>query len=542
MIARLGFLTIAIFVVWSTALPGGFVWIDWSEIEQGNYRIESMRDLVAVWTQSLERYVARQDGQLDATGGYLRPVYAMSISVDWLLWRRSTWLYHLENLFWHGLVVIGLYILGKRLISISNQVQSERIAFWSALIFAVHPLGVHSANWISGRKDLLCAAFSILSLIYFARSIGHREVKQQASNTSKANSPSAVYVVASVLFLGLAIFSKEQGYIVPVIATAWAWFGRRDVDSRGECNIVSWNAALACLWFTSGLAIIYRAYVLGGVGLGDGYHADEWLLGLGTFARLWWTYLARVLWPINPTIVDRWPLSQDLGVMEAIAILAIVALALIIVYAIIHRSLLALFFLWYVIWMLPTSGILALRHVYAERYLYPAMWGLIAVAVYAIVLTLESRPTLRNLLLFTIVGGLAVETWTENKYWWNDEGLFQRAVWQNPQYVEGRIGLAAQALKKKDFERTIQETSIALSSTKDASFVSYWSPFVTHTNVGIAYQETGQYQDAAKHFQKALDARPDSAITYYHLGLNAAAMQNLERAEAYYQKALASRP
>ena len=540
-----GLLTAAILLVWSTALPGGFVWIDWSEIDQAGYRITSASDFIAVWTQSLEQYVERFDGTLDTQGGYFRPVYAMSISLDWLLWRGTEWLYHAENILWHLAVVLGLHAIGKRLLLQSKVPNSERIAFWSALIFAVHPLGVHSTTWISGRKDLLCAAFSLMSLIFYRRARGDVDgsIVAQNANATPAIGRIAINLCASAGFLLVAIFSKEQAYVVPLFATAWAWFDwpPRDHPSYSGYR-KSTLAALTILWGINGCAMVYRVIVLNGFGLGGNIHSETWIDRVGTASRLWWTYIGRIFWPLDPTIVDRWQVSLGIGFTEAFSILSLIGITLLVFYASLRRWPIAIFFLWYMIWMLPTSGCLPLRHLYAERYLYPSMWGLIAIGVYGVFRIFERRQVLRISILLGIFLGLAAETFSENKHWWNDDVLFERAVTQDPFYVEGRIGTAAQALKRNDFGRVIEETRMALASADDARFISYWSPFIAHTNIGLAFQRLGQFENATKHFKLALESRPNNAIAYYHLGLSASGLRMFDQAEKYYQKALQLKP
>ena len=156
-------LGLAVGLIWLTGAGGEFVWIDHVEIEEGGYRVTSVDDFFQVWTTSLDAYLERQHGELETKGGYLRPLYACSISLDWLLWKGNPFGYHVVNILWHGLVVWGLYVLGQQLLG--QQKHARQLAFVAALLFAIHPLDMHSVTWISGRKDSMCAALGIFSLI-----------------------------------------------------------------------------------------------------------------------------------------------------------------------------------------------------------------------------------------------------------------------------------------------------------------------------------------------------------------------------------------
>ena len=78
-------LLLAVFAAYATAVPGDFVWLDHVEIEEGGYRIESGSDWRQVWTLPLDQYLHRNRGLTEVGGGYWRPVYAISLSLDWEL-------------------------------------------------------------------------------------------------------------------------------------------------------------------------------------------------------------------------------------------------------------------------------------------------------------------------------------------------------------------------------------------------------------------------------------------------------------------------
>ena len=208
----LAWIFLAVFAAYATAIPGDFVWLDHVEIEQGGYRIVAGSDWLRVWTLPLDRYLHRDSGLTEVGGGYWRPVYAISLSLDWGLWGERAWLYHLENILWHLLVVFGLYALGRRLLA--RHPSGGRIAFWAALLFAVHPLGVHSVTWISGRKDLMCAAFGVASLLAFFETLSDRGVPAGGGR----HRPVLGIALAAALLV-LSVGSKELGFLVPLAAT-----------------------------------------------------------------------------------------------------------------------------------------------------------------------------------------------------------------------------------------------------------------------------------------------------------------------------------
>ena len=67
--------------------------------------------------------------------------------------------------------------------------------------------------------------------------------------------------------------------------------------------------------------------------------------------------------------------TQDL--LQVAAVLGLIALAAVLVYGCYRRWPPVVGLMWYVIWMLPAAGLVPLRYFRAERYLYPASWGLL---------------------------------------------------------------------------------------------------------------------------------------------------------------------
>lgn len=529
--ARTVVLALAVVAAWSTSVPGDFVWIDHVEIEQGGYRVLDTSDLTRVWTQSLDSFLERRQGNVVDGGGYFRPVYAISLSVDWALWGSRPWLYHMENILWHLVVVWSLFVLGRRLLR--SHAHADSIAFWSALLFAVHPFGVHSVTWISGRKDLMCTAFSLWALLAFARaSFDRREPVRRFAGV--------LWCAVSVVCFLLAVCCKELAFVVPLLASGWYWFERKDAQSHDSNR--SGGTCLVLLWLCCTTAIFYRYKVIGITGLSVAYPSSSLAGNVGTFSHLWWTYVVRGLLPIHATIVDRWPIAHQPGSLQIAAMIGVLVVVFVAVFGLFRRARVMLFGYWYVLWMLPACGLIPLRHVYAERYLYPASWGLMGLAVVFMFVVCGSFFAIRRALLCAAVCALLACSALENRHWQNDASLFTHAIKQDSKYAEGRIGLAVLALSNQQFEKAVEHSRIAIDSARDPDFVTYWSPFVTHTNFGLALQNLNRYDEARDQFLKANTARPGNAITHYHLGLNAIARGEVAASAGHYQRALELKP
>ncbi len=103
----------------------------------------------------------------DASHHYYRPVLAISMMLDYVLWQEASG-FHLTNILFHVCNTLLVFFLSWKLI----RVQAWRVplSFLAALLFAVHPIHTEAVDWISARTDLLATFFSLsafLSYIYF---------------------------------------------------------------------------------------------------------------------------------------------------------------------------------------------------------------------------------------------------------------------------------------------------------------------------------------------------------------------------------------
>src|SRR3990170_1792996 len=132
--AALGILTLLAYL---PAIGGGFVWDDDSYVTR-NTTLRSADGLRRIWFE------------LGAVPQYY-PLVHTSFWVEYHLWGLNPRGYHLVNVLLHALNAVLVWLILRRL----------RVpgAWFAAAVFALHPVHVESAAWITERKNVLSAAF-----------------------------------------------------------------------------------------------------------------------------------------------------------------------------------------------------------------------------------------------------------------------------------------------------------------------------------------------------------------------------------------------
>lgn len=104
--------------------------------------------------------------------------------------------YHLINIFLHLINILLVYLL---VLKISH---NKLISFIAIILFAWHPMRVESVVWISERKDLLFALFSLLSLLLYIRYLKRYSI---------------LWFIPVLILTWLASISKIQSVVLPLL-------------------------------------------------------------------------------------------------------------------------------------------------------------------------------------------------------------------------------------------------------------------------------------------------------------------------------------
>ena len=527
----LGLLILLVFV---STLGGGFVWSDREDLLQGAYRVDSGSDIGAAMNHSRDGFRALTlGGDVDPSAGSWQPIALLKNTISWTLWGECAFCFHLESILLHLAIVIGLYALGRHLLS--HRRHGNRIAAWSAALYAVHPATVSTVSWIGGQTTMLAAGFSVWTLVIFTR--------LPATTNSRPGHIRRWLIALAVTSL-CAYLTHESTFMLPLLAllVSAVESGERGRHPLGGISPRRRKGMLV-LMATLLLVVLYRQLAFGGIHFAASYPTDGFFTNLGTALRHLWFLIDESILPVEPVLSDAWPISQSWGAGDSAALLGLLVILAAIAVGFWFHHPAALGASWFLLWILPGVGAFPSSHYHDSHTLYLAIWGL-SFALGFVILQLW-RPVGRQLIpgsealaYVPLILILGVITAFSNARWWNHTGLFEAEVASDPHYMEGRVELAKSALENGDPQAAITHLTAAIDASRDSVHTGFWSPRDAYLLLGQGQWRLNRHDQAEKSLAHALEAAPNDADVHYWLGLNALSQQDYLTAEQRLRKAL----
>jgi hypothetical protein len=323
-------------LTFSGVLRNGFVWDDDGFI----VRNLAMHDLANV-----PRFFVSGDAL--GTGGdnpYYRPLTTTTFALDWALWGENAAGHHATSLALHLAVCALVFLVAARL---SLRIGS---AFAAALWFAVHPANSEPVAYISARADLLCAAFLLGSFLLYLRYLER---------------PSPRFLGGSAAVYVLALLSKGVAVILPFVMLVHLWSYVRRPD---RVRVVLPYVGLTFAFLGLRTLVLHM----------DSWDPVPWITRLATTMVTLASYIRYTVLPIGLKVAyDTEPATSVLEPRVLLSAAVLVAIAVPVFLAILRKRRWPLGVVWFVLALLPVSGLLTLLvpTLMADRYLYVPISG-----------------------------------------------------------------------------------------------------------------------------------------------------------------------
>ena len=420
-------------------------------------------------------------------------------------------LFHAANVLLHAISAVIAFLILRKL------VRNEIASLLGAAVFALHPVQTETVAWVSGGKDVLSGALSLLALFLYLHAI-------EPSQEPRPHGPRPVvwYVFATITFLA-AMLAKPQAVIVPLIA------GVIDVMLVRRSALAAIRSL--ALWFVLAIPIVAIGRISQPAPAIDSPAIFRPLVAADALAF----YFGKLVMPMqfavdygrSPQWLRDAPDRFWTWIVPAAVLIVSVALA--------RRARWLLAGLLVVVAaILPVLGMVPfdfqLHSTVADHYLYVAILGVAMCVAY-----LMSMANKRWQILFALVPLLLASlTFVQARFWANTRSLFERAQEVNPTSLAASNQLGLYYSAHGEPERAIGCFEVGCRAHPNIAFVHY--------NYADVLSKNGALAPALQHYQRAVELDPRQADYWANYGLTLAKADHPREALAALGQAVKRNP
>jgi protein O-mannosyl-transferase len=500
---------------------------------------------------------------------YENPHVVDGLNMDGIVWAFTTG----HASFWHPLTwlslmldreIFGMNAGGFHITSVLLHIASTLLLFavmrkvtgrmWPsafvAAAFALHPVHVESVAWVSERKDVLSTVFmfaSMLAYVNYAQRLPAAGSQQQPQNSRWW------YCISLVLFT-LGLMAKPMLVTLPALLLLLDYWplGRFGSETAGknkrsaEKPVISRSPAARCViekipfFVLSIIAGILTIFTQNASGTLTGIEAVPLKDRLADSVSSYATYIGEMLWPVG--LSPQYPIG-DMFAINGGMLFGFVALLAGITFLVFYlrrgREYLVAGWLWYMLMLLPVIGLIQFTWAaHPDHLTYVPYVGLFIMIGYGLPGALAKLPEGKALgpaMAISLIA-IGVLTYRQVGHWRDSAALFSHAVKvTRDNYVAyANIGLAYD--EKGDADN-------AIANLKEAVRI-HPRLAEAYNNLGNVYAKQGRRQEALESYEKATKARPDYPYAEAHYGManELRAAGRLEDALYQYREALKLQP
>lgn len=457
---------------------------------------------------------------------YYRPLSLLSFLIEKRMHGLSPFPMHLVNILLHAACTWLVYLLARSILN------DPLPAFFTGLIFAVHPINTEVVDLVSGRNTLFACFFILSAYLIHRRSIISGKWSLE---------------FAGALFLMAGLFCKEIAlmaflFIIVMEITLMRTKGSGMI-LRNAMRLIPYAAAiffyLFMRWSTLSNLGIQKSFLPGlGAGKIEGFYKIP-ALGARLLDNLYIIprYLLTVIWPA--ALSPRYVVPEDLLSLAVPLALSWICIVGVSIWLLTLGKSRATFFgiAWIAVFWLPVSGLIFFPSApMAERYLYiPAigLWLIIADQASRLMARAEVR---RYGIVAAVVVVLALSALTvrRNMDWKSDVTLFSRFVEQFPDNIFAHAGLG-EAYFIRDKQDVNKLASAEAEFEKVLAFGRQVPPGI-HSRLGYIRHAREDYEGALKYYTIALGVFPSDkevllnrGIVFENLGRQREALEDFKR-------------
>ena len=438
-------------------------------------------------------------------------------------WHPLTWLSHMLDCQVYGLKPAGHHATSV-LIHTANAILLFLIlrrltnALWRsalvAAIFALHPLRVESVAWVAERKDVLSGLFFLLTIAAYLRYARRPSIPRY-------------FLVAGLFVLGL--MCKPMLVTLPLVLLLLDYWPLNRWQNSTPLRLIAEKLPLLALSAVS--CIITFLAQTGAIKPFDQVPLTLRLLNALTSCAV---YIGQMFWPSGLAVLYPFPSSGLPAwqiILAATSILGATAIAFVLRR---RQPYLLAGWLWYFVMLVPVIGFFQVgAQAHADRYTYLPSIGLTLALVWLVADACVGNRlwrTAATVCSVVILAALIVSTRTQTTYWRNSQTLWTHALRATTGNFIAYNNLGTAFYEKGEIENAITEYEAAVALRPDYE--------EAHFNLGTALIQKNNPDDAIAEFQAALRLDPNHAQAHINLATALVQMGDPASAIAHLQTAL----
>lgn len=515
-------LVLATFLAYLPAVRGGFVWDDDSWTIKLIRVLRDPSGLYAIWFEpkTLQQYY---------------PLTGTTFWLDYQLWEFRPLPYHVENVLLHAGAAL-LFWRSLRALRVPG-------AGLASAIFALHPMMVESAAWITERKNVLSLCLCLGSFLAFLR---YREspAREQASEREESsagaragvNRATLFYTLSLLLFAG-AMSAKTSVCAMPAATLLLIWF--RSGTLRWRADVLPTLPLFAIALGMGAVTVWLEKTHVGAQGAEYALTFSQRGLIAG---RAFWFYLGKLLLPANLCFIyPRWQpdVTQVRQWLYPAAALAFLFTLWRLRTQIGRGPVTAmLFFVGTLAPLLGFVNVYFMRYSFVcDHWTYLPSLGLIALAA-AGASTLMARLRQKSIVKLALAAALLLPLFAltrQRAAMYTDlETLWRTTIADNPVSWVAYNNLGNTLFRQGNAPEAVSYFMRAIELKPDLA--------EAHTSLGVALASAGQLDQAIAQFKEAIRVSPDYAEAYYDLGLALNRKGQTEDAIRQFREAIRLKP
>ncbi len=481
----------------------------------------------------------------------LRPVTYFTFSINYLIHGIDPGGFRLVNILIHMSNALLIYLLVQRLLSCAADGETQDgslgpslpfVSFFSAIIFAVHPLQTQAVTYIVQRFTSLATLLYLLTIVLYL-----------SFRSSRTKSAQVASYICALLAAICAMKAKEIAFTLPVVLVMIEMFFLKGQKFRRMLGLVPFIFTMAIIPATV-LKLSESSPTAGSSALERGTNlinfskvtTHDYFI---TQLRVIVTYLRLLFFPVQQNLDYDYPLFHSLLdyriVLSLMVILSVVAMGIWFFRSSLRKvgklhvqmRLISFGIFWFFITLSVESSIIPIDDLIYEHRVYLPSVGMILAFVTGLDMIREkiTEPNDRGgrfvLVPVLVVLALATATMVRNDVWHN---IWVDAAKKSPRKARPFNNHGDYLMKTNRPGEAIPWFRHAIEL--DPGNID------AYLNLGAACSDTGSFDEAERALNFVLDRRPGDYLAWNNLGTVYVRKGDFRKGVEMYRRSLVINP